>query len=500
MTPSNDLNLSQGLKQELGLRLTPEMMLRIDILQATHLELGEILSKEMEENPLIEDIVTLDEGVKAETEGPAEKEETEEVNLDKDEAHLDTMDEETYENVFERDTSDKERQYEREYNPEIGKINDKNYNDISVEDMSLQSYLLKQLNERKIDDTHYAPVYALITSIGDNGLLSDTLDNIAAQTGIEKKELDHALDVMQNYGFEPPGVGARDVRESLLLQLRQKNMKDSLAYEIVDKEFDFLSRQNYKKIASIFKVREDDVHSAELEIKKLSPYPGKNFAGDQETLNRLGGGTAENSTYITPDISVDEDGTTGEYKIAIAGEFPEIKKVDQKTLDEYNKHKETKEFIKSYDNRLKTLMMALQDRNKTIKAVVEKIISVQRDFLKNEEAGLKPLTLKEIAEAVKVHESTVSRIVSRKYIQMPYGVLPLKSFFASKLESTEGSVSSSAIKQKIKDIIDKEDKGAPLTDTDITKKLNDRGIMISRRTVTKYREALDILPVNVRKK
>jgi RNA polymerase sigma-54 factor len=144
--------------------------------------------------------------------------------------------------------------------------------------------------------------------------------------------------------------------------------------------------------------------------------------------------------------------------------------------------------------------MALQDRNKTIKAVVEKIIGVQKDFLKNEEAGLKPLTLKEIAEAVKVHESTVSRIVSRKYIQMPYGVLPLKSFFASKLESTGGSVSSSAIKQKIKDIIDKEDKSAPLTDTDITKKLNDQGIMISRRTVTKYREALDILPVNVRKK
>ena len=145
-------------------------------------------------------------------------------------------------------------------------------------------------------------------------------------------------------------------------------------------------------------------------------------------------------------------------------------------------------------------MIALQDRNKTIKAVVEKIIAVQGEFLKNEEAGLKPLTLKEIAEAVKVHESTVSRIVSRKYIQMPYGVLPLKSFFASKLETTGGNVSSSAIKDKIRIIIEKEDKANPLTDTDIAKMLNSQGVTISRRTITKYREAMDILPVNVRKK
>jgi RNA polymerase sigma-54 factor len=499
MTPSNDLHLSQGLKQELGLHLTPEMMLRIDVLQATHLELGEILNSEMEENPLIEDIITPDEDVKNEIEPPVEKDETEEISMDKDEAHMDSMEEKDYENVFEPDTPDSGRQYEKEYNPEIGRINDKNYSDISVEDLSLQSYLLKQLNERKIEDEYYTPVYALITSIDENGLLSESLDALSAQTGIEKKDLEQALAVFQNYGFEPAGVGARDVRESLLLQLRQKGMKDSLAYEIVDRQFDLLSRQNYKKIAAVFKVKEEDVHTAEETIKKLSPFPGKNFSGDQETLNRLGGGTAENSTYITPDIIVDEDEETGKYKITIAGEFPEIK-VNHATIEEYKKHKDTKDFIKSYENRLKTLMTALQDRSRTIKAVVEKIIGVQEDFLKNEDAGLKPLTLKEIAEAVNVHESTVSRIVSRKYIQMPYGVLPLKSFFASRLESTSGSISSSAIKNKIKAIINNEDKAKPLTDTDITKTLNNQGINISRRTVTKYREALDLLPVNVRKK
>lgn len=499
MTPSNDLHLTQGLKQELGLRLTPEMMLRIDVLQATHLELSAILDNEMSENPLIEDIVTPDEGVKMETDEPPEKEETEDIKLDKDEGHLDSMDEEAYENVFERDRSDAERQYEREYNPEIGKINDKNYNDISVEDLKLQTYLIKQLNEHKLDDENYAPLYALIINIDDNGLLTETLENISAQTGQQIKDLERALIILQNYGFEPLGVGARNPRESLLIQLRQKNMKDTLAYGIVEKEFDNLSRQNYKKIAVTFKVKEEDVHSAENEIKKLSPFPGKNFAGDQDVLNRLGGGTAENSTYITPDIMVSQDEETGKFKISVAGEFPELK-INPALIEEYKKHKETKDFIKSYENRLKTLMIALQDRNRTIKAVVEKIIGVQEEFLKNEEAGLKPLTLKEIAEAVKVHESTVSRIVSRKYIQMPYGVLPLKSFFASKLETTGGSVSSSAIKHKVKGIIDKEDKTNPLTDTDITKILNSQGVTIARRTVTKYREVMDILPVNVRKK
>lgn len=499
MTPSNELHLHQGLKQELGLRLTPEMMLRIEVLQATHLELGEILNKEMSENPLVEDIVTPDSGVKDQEEAAPEKEETEDINMDKDEAHLDSIDAQDYENVFETEHSGREGQYEREYNPEIGKINDKNYSDISVEDLKLQSYLLKQLNERKFDDDNYMPMYALITNIDDNGLLPEPLENIAAQTGVPVKDLERALSMLQNYGFEPLGVGARDVKESLLLQLRQKNMKDSLAYRIVEKEFDTLSRQNYKKIAAAFKVKEEDVNSAEEEIKKLSPYPGKNFSGDQEVLNRLGGGTADNSTYVTPDIFVEEDEETGKFRISVAGEFPEIK-VNPELIEKYKSNKETKDFIKSYENRLKTLMLALQDRNKTIKAVVEKIIGVQEEFLKNEETGLKPLTLKEIAEAVKVHESTVSRIVSRKYIQMPYGILPLKSFFASKLETTDGSVSSSAIKDKIKGIIENEDKANPLTDTDITKTLNSQGVTISRRTVTKYREAMGILPVNVRKK
>ncbi|HRU39145.1 MAG TPA: RNA polymerase factor sigma-54, partial [Candidatus Goldiibacteriota bacterium] len=357
----------------------------------------------------------------------------------------------------------------------------------------------KQLNERKIDDENYARVYALISFIDDNGLLSEPLEDISKYTGISVADLEKGLEILHNYGFEPAGIGARSAQESLLLQLRQKNMKDSLAYMIVEKEFDTLSRQNYRKLASIFKVKEEDIVNAEQEIKKLSPFPGKSFGGEQEALNRQGGGSADNSLYVTPDIFVEEDPDTGKFRVSVAGEFPEIK-INPELIKQYKENKESREFIKSYENRLRSLMTALQDRNKTIKAVVEKIISVQENFLKNEESGLKPLTLKEIAEAANVHESTVSRIVSRKFIQMPHGVIPLKSFFTSRLDSAEGSISSAAIKDKIRAIVEDEEKTAPLSDTEIAKLLNEKGINISRRTVTKYREAIGILPVNVRKK
>jgi RNA polymerase sigma-54 factor len=280
-------------------------------------------------------------------------------------------------------------------------------------------------------------------------------------------------------------VGASSARESLLIQLRMKKMTDTLAYGIVDKCFDALARQQYLKIASVFKVKEDDVKKAVAGIRELSPYPGMNYSVNA-------------AQSVVPDIIVtqDEEG----FRIEMAGETPDVKQ-NTAMIKEFGKKEETKEYIKNYENRIKTLMAALNDRNKTIKTVVEKIIEVQGDYLKNEKGELKPLILKEIAEKVSLSESTISRIVSNKYIQMPYGVLPLKSFFSSKLSTAGGGVvSSNSVKDRIASIIENEDKSKPLTDTQITEILTRQNINISRRTVTKYREQLDILPVNVRKK
>ncbi|MCX7698187.1 MAG: RNA polymerase factor sigma-54, partial [Candidatus Goldbacteria bacterium] len=364
-------------------------------------------------------------------------------------------------------------------------------------DTSLHSYLIKQLNELKIDDENYNVIYNLISFINNDGLLSDSLENISLQTGIEVEKLKIGLDIIHNYGFEPLGVGARDVKEALLIQLKQKGLKDSLAYKIIEKKFDLLTRQNYSKLSEFFKVKEEDIKKAEEIIKELSPYPGRTFSGDTDILNKIQIRKIDGNEYITPDIFVEED-ENGRFVVKISNEYPEIR-VNKKLLEEYKKNKQTKSFIKGYENKLKALTSALYDREKTIKAIVEKILEIQNDFLKNEDAGLKPLTLKEIAEKAGVHESTVSRVVSRKYIQMPYGVVPLKKFFSTGIATKQGVISNSMIKEKIKTMIDNEDKMKPLTDAEITANLNNEGIPIARRTVTKYREQMGILTASLRK-
>jgi RNA polymerase sigma-54 factor len=497
MIPSNELNLQQGLKQELGLRLTPEMRLRIDILQATNLELTEILNREIEENPIIDDIILPEDEAVIENKTTKEKEVEQEINFDNKDARMDEIEPEDYENYFDSDTYLKEDNF-YEKNPEFDKLNDKNLVNATSVDMSLHSFLIKQLNELKIDDENYNIIYNLISFINDDGLLSDTLENISLYTGIEIDKLKRALDIMHNYGFEPIGVGAANVRESLLLQLKQKGLKDSLAYKIIEKEFDLLTRQNYDKLSAIFKVKKEDIKKAEAIIKGLSPYPGRTFSGETEILNKIQFRKINNSEYITPDIFVEED-ENGKFKVKVLNEYPEIV-INKKLLEEYKVKKETKSFIKLYENKIKALTSALLDRSKTIKAIVEKILEKQEEFLKNEESGLKPLTLKEIAETAGVHESTVSRVVSRKYIQMPYGVIPLKKFFATGMETAHGSISNVTIKEKIKQMIENEDTYNPLTDTEIAAKLNNEGIPVARRTVTKYREQLGILSANLRKK
>ncbi|MCE5300377.1 MAG: LacI family DNA-binding transcriptional regulator, partial [Spirochaetia bacterium] len=186
--------------------------------------------------------------------------------------------------------------------------------------------------------------------------------------------------------------------------------------------------------------------------------------------------------------------------VHVPEKFPEVR-INRALIKEYGENKKTREFIRSYVNRVREIIKALEERNKTIENVVKKILARQEDFMRYEEAGLKPLTLKEIAREVGVAESTVSRIVSKKYIQMPSGVYPLKHFFTSGMDTSSGErVSDESVKAKIRDMIEAEDKTRPLTDTVIERKLNESGVKISRRTVTKYREQLGLGPVNLRRK
>lgn len=518
MTPSNDLNLSQSLKTELGLKLTPEMRLKIDVLSAARMELRDIFDKEEADNPIIESVEWPEQDESGSEKNQADSDSSSEFDGNEDGAYAseqesagDTPSDHTYENreeatkdiasvsanesfeelseaqydgLYEQEMPDRTGAYESEYNPEIGKLNDFTYNSIHAEEKKdLHTELIKQINSFNIDEGFYRVLVEIVPYVNQKGFIEEPPAQIAEEKNIDVKTVETAVDFIKN--LEPAGVGASDARESLLLQLKIKKMQDTLAYKITERYFDMLKKQQYSKIAGFFKVKEEDIKKAIDDIKELSPYPGMNYS-------------VNDARTVVPDIIVTLE--NGEFVIEMAGETPEVRR-NTAMIKEFGAKQETKEFIKGYENRIKVLMTALADRNKTIKAVVEKIIEVQKDYLKNEKGEMKPLILKEIAEKTGLSESTISRIVSNKYIQMPYGVLPLKAFFSSRLNVAGGGVvSSNSVRDRIFSIIENEDKSAPLTDTQIAEILNNHNIKISRRTVTKYREQLEILPALVRKK
>lgn len=461
----NNLNLQPELKQQL--RLTHETKLSLDILQATYMELEDILNQELVNNPIIEDITIRK---------PEEKNINSEESKEEIEEDLKKSDEE--------DTFESFDKIEIEENEEYNKVIDYHYNSIKqIEEKDLQTHLLEKLDEMSIENPElYNAAKAIILDLDDNGFLSITIDEIAAETGLNKEIIEKALEIIQSID-EPSGVGARNIIESLLIQLRHKNLKETLAYKIVESHFELLEKKQYEKLAQIFKVTVDDVKNAEKIIKECDPYPGKNFKINEKPI------------YVVPDIIVTEE--EGNLKVNIMGREIDIK-VNKSYLEEYKKNPKTKDFVEKYQKNVNDLIEAIDKRNKTIQKIVELILNIQKDYIINPDAGLKPLTLKEIADAIGVHESTVSRAVSRKYIQLPSGVYPLKSFFSQKLQTSYGDISNNAVKEKIKKLIENENKKAPLTDTEITEILNKEGINISRRTVTKYREQLGIMSVNMR--
>jgi RNA polymerase sigma-54 factor len=471
---SNKLNISQGLRHELGLKLTPEMRLRLDVLQATNLELMGILNNELSENPVLDDLIDDDEDQPVKEEIIEHKDETEDLKMSENDSHTDEYDSGDYENVFENDDYDI-KSSPPDYNPEMGKFDDYKYNSMRYEEKKdLSSELIRQLNEAGLPDDLYLAVMTLISNLDEKGFLQKPTSEICAESGISVDTMHKAMEIMQT--FEPAGAGTADTKECLLIQLKLKGLKDSLAYQIVEKGFDHLARQNYAKLASMLKVKEEDIKNGAEAIKELYPYPGSSFAsGDND--------------FVVPDIFVTEE--DGKYAIKVPSNFPEIR-INKKYLRMYKEKAETKEFIKSYEIRVKALMKALEERNITIENVIKKIIAIQEGYLNNEDAGLKPLTYKEIASETGVSESTVSRIVSRKYIQLPTGVYPLKKFFTTGIETTNGggSMSNSVIRSKIKDIIEAEDKKNPVNDTELEQILKEQGIPVARRTVTKYREQL----------
>ncbi len=478
--------LKQGLYQKLQQKLTPQQIQLMKLIQLPTIEFEQRLKQEIEENPALE-------------EG---KEEPEQDVLDQQDNYED--DAEIIEapdiNVDEYLSDDEIPDYRLRSNNYSADDDEKKVPYAQGE--SFTQYLKSQLSAFPLDEQRRKIAEFLIGSINDNGYLRrdiiEIVDDLAFTHNVmtTEEEVEKVLRLIQE--LDPPGVGARDLKETLLIQLRRKksNQARELAIKILEKGFDYFINKKYKKLMAKFEITEAQLKEAIEEITKLNPKPGNAFNS-----------TGSYVEHVIPDfiINVEDD----ELDVSLnAKNAPELRVSPAYTemLKGYkeNKDKSQKDavmFIKQKLDSAKWFIDAVNQRRDTLLRTIKAIADYQKDyFLTGDERKIKPMILKDIAEKIDMDISTVSRVANSKYVQTPYGVKLLKEFFSESMKDAQGEdVSTIKIKNILQSIVEQEDKRKPLTDEQLAKALKEKGFPIARRTIAKYREQLGIPVARLRK-
>jgi RNA polymerase sigma-54 factor len=477
------------LQQKLLQKLSPQQIQVIKLLEIPTLLLEQRIKKELEENPVLE----------LEGDGP----ESEEENEIRDDAEPDNdvdNDEFTFDDYF-----------EDEEIPSY-KLNTNNYSkdDIYVDipfsvGTSFHEFLHEQLGMVKLTEEQQQLAEYVIGNIDDDGYLRRDLgsisDDLAFNMNMEvsEDELLHILKEIQQ--FDPPGVGSRDLRECLLIQLRKKNrVQNKIAYQIVSDFFDEFTKKHYSKIQAKLELSDEELKDAIDHILKLNPKPGSSYSNPLNKSNQ----------HIVPDFILEiED---GEFNLSLnQRNVPDLKinetylgmlrSLGESHKDKNKNKKEALQFVKEKLDSAKWFIDALQQRQTTLLLTMSEIINYQREyFVDGDETKLRPMILKDIAERANLDISTISRVSNSKYIQTHFGIYPLKYFFSEGMQKDDGEeVSTREIKKILQDCIDNEDKLKPLTDDKLAAILKKKTYNIARRTVAKYREQLGIPVARLRK-
>ncbi|MBU4374034.1 MAG: RNA polymerase factor sigma-54, partial [Euryarchaeota archaeon] len=383
--------------------------------------------------------------------------------------------------------AEKDKEPELDFGYNFDDEEKKNYREsLITKPATLQEHLLRQLHlftgsddERKIGEL-------IIGNIDDNGYLGCSVEEISESNKTPVSEVEKILFLIQT--FDPIGIGARNLRECLLIQLKAKGRENSLAWQIIDKYLPDLEKKRFDYIAKKTRTSVEKIKEAMKEIANLEPKPGRCF-------------NDEKAIHLIPDAVLKKD--KDKYEVIFNDwELPRISLNDKykKMIKQKDTPQDAREFLKERLKAARSLIEAVNKRKETIQKVTEAIVYVQKDFLDKGEAQFKPMTLSQIANMVGKHKSTVSRAISNKYVQTPYGIFELRNFLNSGVKQETGEfLSSKTIKSKIKNLIENEGKENPLTDQKITERLKQQGISISRRTVAKYRDQLKILPSQSRR-
>ncbi|MDD6816450.1 MAG: RNA polymerase factor sigma-54 [Firmicutes bacterium] len=466
-----DLTIEQTQK----LTMTPELIQAIQILQFNTQELDEFVQDELMQNPVLEFDKTFDEKNRDEVS------KSEEMDVKAcEQADIDLR-EKVKEAEYD-DISYKQWEYSRD------KDEDYSFEQFVSKEETLEDSLLLQLTFSSLKGEDLKIGRFLVEAIDDNGYLTVTTEEVAKVFQVEVEKVEEVLDIIQT--FEPSGVGARDLKECLIIQLAARGLLEDTVEYIILHHLEDLGENKLNKVAKALGLPIGQVQMVCDLIRSLEPKPGRSFA------------SGSNVKYITPDVTVEK--IDGEYQV-ITNEYsaprlmvsPYYTNLARSALDDMELNK----YLNEKYNAAIWLIKSIEQRKQTIFNVVDAVIKHQKDFLDHGTKYLKTLTLKQVADDLGIHESTVSRAINGKYMQTPRGVFEIKYFFSSGVTGSDGEgVSSNSIKSMIKDIIDGEDPKNPYSDQDMVKLLSDRGIEISRRTVAKYREGLNILSSSKRRR
>jgi RNA polymerase sigma-54 factor len=481
-TPSQSMAMSQT--QRLQMVLAPQLRQSLEMLQLPILELRTLLQQEMEQNPTIEESPSQDEPIEIEpgasqpdaTEPESEKKEP--LDFDKEIEALAKLDDE-WRDYFLQDRASNPRTDEQEEKRQF-------FLDSLAQRESLQQHLMGQLNLSGLSEDDRKIAELIIGSINDDGYLTNTIAELAANTGHDQRHMEDVLAVVHD--FHPVGVGSRDPRECLSLQLERMGIQDGTAVAIVRDHLEELGARKFQDIAKALKITPQAVQQAAVLIGTLDPKPGRAYS-------------AEVAAYILPEVQVLK--VDGRYVVVLNDDqLPHVRISShyRRLLEDPATTPDVRSYVQDKIRSGAFLIKSIHQRQRTIHRIATEIVTAQTDFLGHGIARLRPLTMAEVAGIVGVHETTVSRAVSGKYMQTPIGTFEMKFFFTPGIRTTDGKeVSNKTVQDMIASLVAREEPTTPLSDQEIVEKLREQGVTIARRTIAKYRLVMRISPSHLRK-
>jgi len=480
--------------------LAPQLQQSLALLQAPTLELKALVEQELQQNPVLEEVASEETEQKEKTEREGDTtievrdltEPPADVNFDPA-TEKGTAPVDDFQAEFERLT-----QLDQEWRDHFAQTNlpmrqsaeeeEKRQFmfDSLVAGISLQESLLEQVRLSDIPEPERPIAELIIGNIDDYGYLKSSVEDLAFSTNIPAEKISAILRTIQT--FHPPGVGARDLRECLLLQLEREGRQKGIEYRIISEHMEALGKRRIPELARALSQSPEEIQKAIARIGLLEPRPGRAFLPD-------------NDQFILPEVFVIK--SDNDYVVTTNNEqIPHLRisNTYKDLMAQADSSAEVREYIREKIRAGKFLIKSLQQRQQTILNIANEIVKRQRDFLDKGIAFLKPLTMVQVAEVVGVHETTVSRAVSGKYMQTPRGMFEMKYFFTSGIQTANGEgMSNTSVKDMIAGIFSHEEPTKPLSDQEVVRMLSEKGIVIARRTVAKYRSELNILPSNLRK-